>query len=63
MDARIDVAAMRCTNCLFFLENHQLIFGFSRNVAKFQNLFTQPNKPTLKDATDRILGTFYRVCF
>ena len=44
-------------------ENHQLIFGFCRKVAKFQNLLMQPIKPTLKDATDRVLATFYRVCF
>ena len=44
-------------------ENHQLILGFNRKVTKFQNLLMQQSKPVLKDATDRVLGTFYRVCF
>ena len=43
-------------------ENHTLIFEFSRKVAKFQNLLTQPSKPTLKESTHRVLGTFYRAC-
>ena len=40
-------------------ENHQLIFGFSRKV---QNLLMHPSKPTLKEFTDQVLGTFYRAC-
>ena len=43
-------------------ENHKVIFGFSRKVAKFQDLLMQASKATLKDITDRVLGTFYKVC-
>ena len=37
-------------------ENRQLIFGFSIKMEKFQNWLIQPSKPTLKGATDRVLG-------
>ena len=44
-------------------ENNQLIFGFSRKVAKFQNLLMQPSKPPLKDATDRVYTHFIEFVF